>query len=125
MGRVTKENAFIYSRFKIAKMFISIFDIAFASKNFEIFYQRSLTIPELMRGLSVVHPDICFVENNNCSKCSFTLESCGSSRLIKHSTSHLLNRSVHPFNYSILLRSPGCREFSSYSMFFTKIEKFI
>ena len=31
----------------------------------------------------------------------------------------------HFFHYSILLRSPSCREFPSYSMFFTKIEKFI
>ena len=78
-----------------------------------------------MRSLSAVHPDICLVDNNNCSKCGFTPESCGSSRLIKHCTSHLLNRSVHPFHYSILLRSPSCREFPSYSMLFTEVEKFI
>ena len=108
-GRVTKENAFICSRFKLAKLFISPFDVTFASKNFEVFYSRSLTIPKLMRSLSAVHSNICFVENNNCNKYSFTLEGCGSSRLIKHSTSHLLNRSVHPFHHSILLKSPSYR----------------
>ena len=125
VGRITKENAFICFRFKFAKLFIIILNIAFASKTFEMFYWRSLTILELMRSLSVVHLDICFLENKNRSKCSFTPEGCGSSRLIKHSTSHLLNCSVHPFHHSIFLRSPSCREFPSYSMFFTEIEKFI
>jgi len=125
VGRITKGNSFICSGFMFAKLFIIIFNIAFASKNFEMLYQRSLTIPEFMRSLSDVHSDIFFVENNNRIKCSFTLEGCGSSRLIKNSTSHLLNSSVHPFHHSILLRSPSCREFPSYSMFFIEIEIFI
>ena len=53
--RITKENAFIFSKFKFSKMFISIFNIAFASKIFEMLFLRSLTIPELMRILSVVY----------------------------------------------------------------------
>src|ERR1700735_1930736 len=72
MWRVTKKNAFICSRFKFAKLLISILNIEFASKDFEVLYRRILTIPELMRSLSVVHPDICFVENNNCSMSIFT-----------------------------------------------------
>ena len=36
MGRITKENAFICSRFKLAKIFIIIFNIAFSSKIFEM-----------------------------------------------------------------------------------------
>ena len=78
MWRVTKKNAFICSRFKFAKLLISILDIAFGPKYFEVLYRRSPTILELMRSLSAVHPDICFVENNNRSMCSFTPESCGS-----------------------------------------------
>src|SRR3984957_1040695 len=61
MWRVTKKNAFICSRFKFAKLLINILNIAFAPKYFEVLYRRSLTIPELMRSLSAVHPDICFV----------------------------------------------------------------
>ena len=37
VGRVTKENAFICSRFKLANIFISPFDVAFASKNLKYF----------------------------------------------------------------------------------------
>eukprot|EP00253_Pinus_taeda_P001692 PITA_01692 len=64
-GRVTKENAFICSRFKLAKLFNSPFDVTFSSKNFEVFYSRSLTIPKFMRSLSAIYSDVCFVENNN------------------------------------------------------------
>ena len=38
VGRITKENAFICSRFKLSKLFIIILNIAFSSKNFEMLY---------------------------------------------------------------------------------------
>ena len=105
-GRVSKEKTFIYFGFKLAKFFISPFDVTFSSKNFEVFYSRSLTIPKFKWSLSVVYPNVFFVMNSDGSKCSFTLEGCKSSRFIYHGTSHLLNSFVHPFYHSILLRSP-------------------
>src|SRR5271168_2146611 len=41
VGGITKKNAFICSGFKFAKLFISIFNIAFAPKYFEMLYRRS------------------------------------------------------------------------------------
>jgi len=64
------------------QVFISPFDVTFASKNFKVFYSRSLTIPKFMWSLSAIYPNICLVENSYNGECSFTLEGCRSSRFI-------------------------------------------
>ena len=124
-GRVTKENAFICYGFKLAKFFINPFDVTFASKNFEVFYSRSLNILKFMWSLIVVYSNIFLVENSDGDKCNFTQKSCRSSRFIYHSTSHFLNSFVHPLYHSILLRSPFGGELPFYSMLFTKVKEFI
>ena len=75
--RITKKNAFICSRFKLAKVFIYLSDVVFASKIFDVFNCGNLTIPKFMRSLSAIYPDVCLVENSNCNKCGFTQKVAG------------------------------------------------
>ena len=74
---VSKEISLINSSFKLSNFIIIILYVTFASKDFEVFYSRRLTIPKFMRSLSVVYPDVFFVENSNGSKCNFTQKVAG------------------------------------------------
>jgi len=123
--RLSKEDSFINSRFKISKLVIIFLYETFSSKNSKVFDNCRLTESEFIWSFIIVYSNMIFFNCVHSCICFFFPEGVRHSWLIKDGRCHLLNCHVHSFFNSILLRSFSYGKLSFDAMLFTKFEEHI